>query len=144
MPIKALNNFLKLALPWLFILFSGCSPVYRTEYQYIPPEDMRDRPCLNTCLGLKQTCRAEKDREHAECKARAADAYVTCMAMRTYSYSYGPRGEYYDRRCISNCYCNREFCSGPNYEECEDLYAECYRNCGGEVIPTQVCVRFCK
>lgn len=129
----------------LFVIFCvGCSPVYRTEYQYIPPENQSDRACLNTCLSIQQSCISDKNREYQECRSRAASDYANCMAMRNFSYSIGPRGEYYDRRCVSNCYCQRDFCDGPDYAGCEELYAECYRNCGGEAIPAQVCVRFCK
>ncbi len=138
------NKRLRVVFLLLVIFCIGCSPVYRTEYQYIPPENQSDRACLNTCISIKQNCIADKDRSYQDCRGRAASAYATCMALRSYSYTLGPRGEYSDRRCIANCYCDREFCSSPNYESCEELHAECYRNCGGEAIPAQVCVRFCK
>ena len=139
MHIEQRSSFLLLI--FLAVLLAGCSPVYKKSYTYIPPENSSERACLNTCLSMKQACRSDKDREYSDCRARAADDYANCMAFRVYDY---PDGRFGNRRCVSNCYCNRDYCSYPEYDSCEDIYAECYRNCGGQVMMTEECVRFCK
>ena len=139
MHINALNRIC-FVLGFLLVI-TGCSPVYDKSYKYFPPESPAGNRCLNTCIGIKQSCRANKDREVSDCRVRASTEYATCMALRNYEF---PGGRQDNRRCVTNCYCNRDYCSPPDYSSCEELYAECYKNCGGQVSVTEKCVRFCR
>lgn len=119
----------------LLPLLAGCGPVYRTVYDYIPPEDQAGRQCLNQCLQMQQMCNSSAEnraaQERATCQQTAALTYAACLASA--------KTDQDRSRCSSSSYCNRQ----ADFSYCTSNYNMCYQNCGGMVASRVECVEFC-
>lgn len=120
----------------LTITVAACGPVYRTTYDYIPPEDAAGKQCLNQCLQMFEMCRSSAEnraaQERASCQQNATLAYAACLATA--------KTDLERSRCSSTSSCNRE----ADISQCNSEYRLCYRNCGGTVKSREVCVSGCK
>ncbi len=124
-----------LTLLLLIPLLAGCGPVYRTVYDYVPPDDPAGKQCLNQCLQMYETCRSSAEnraaQERATCQQTAALTYAACLASA--------KTDLDRSRCSSSSYCNRQ----ADFSYCMSNYRLCYQNCGGIVTSREECVEFC-
>lgn len=115
----------------------GCSPVYRTNYTFTPPEDSEGRTCIWQCENSKLQCQQLEEMRYQACEARAERDYLNCENRKRYRVNKDGELE-----CYQNCYCWRASCS-RSYESCEQQYRLCYVNCGGDVYGQTVCIANC-
>ncbi|MCB0358636.1 MAG: hypothetical protein KDD44_03345 [Bdellovibrionales bacterium] len=116
----------------VLVLLSACSPVYRTNYSFVPPEDPRGQACVFQCQTVKLQCEQLEKSENDRCVDRAEYDYDRCEARND------------RRREDKQDYCYRSYCPGPNFDRCEDQYRSCYQSCGGTVNAHTQCVSFCE
>jgi len=130
--------FLCVAFSSLSCLMTACGPMYKTTYEYHPPENQRGRMCLNHCLDIKNECRAICNNHNDVCKDQAMQR----AQMDFESYQHAQRETQQPITKTVNDFYNPWGCSESCH--CEQQYNQCYSNCGGEVVPVQTCVAFCK
>ena len=118
---------------------TGCSPVYKTFYDYEPMKTESQRTCSMSCQMLQQSCSTNQQQNYQLCKSNAQMAYQNCKSNERWGYN--SKGKY---ECQDNCYCYESSCSDPDPSECEAQYASCYRGCGGRVTETTRCVENCE
>ena len=124
------------------LLFTSCVPVYKTNYTFLPPETERGRECVNACQMTLQQCEANEQTAYQGCLSRASYEYTTCEAGKVVVPH--PLLGWSAPQCVRNCNCYSSYCKPPSGELCNARYAECYRNCGGQVNSEKVCIRYCK
>ena len=54
-----------------FILFSACTPKYKTVYNYKAPVSQTQKECVNTCAQKRATCQAICKSNFDLCKVKA-------------------------------------------------------------------------
>ncbi|MDC0358915.1 hypothetical protein OAO01_08870 [Oligoflexia bacterium] len=130
---------LKAFTPGLFlsVLLVACSPVYRTDYAYIPPTSAQGKTCIFQCENTKIQCIQLEEMRYERCLDRADREYDRCE--RNKRYGYNKKGEW---ECQDNCYCFRSSCT-LNESRCEERYRSCYQTCGGKVEGNTYCVSNC-
>ena len=115
----------------LVVSVSACGPVYQTKYSYIRPKTRRGNMCLNRCINIRNNCQAMNQSCRADADHNAGPEYRRYVRRQ--------------RRRNKDVFMSRsDFAdySGCN-TDCTGSYNQCYENCGGQVIATQVCVAFC-
>lgn len=124
------------------LLVGACGPVYRTSYQFSPPESPRGRECANRCQATLQQCEANASYTHEQCLNRAEKSYQTCEARKKYEPD--PKKGWKKPLCVENCIdCARPYCAKADTEPCNERYRTCYVNCGGTVEKTVTCTSNC-
>lgn len=119
------------------VSITACGPIYKKEYQYVPPASKVGMMCVNQCLQSKmmceQMCQMRQDNCRAQSQQRAMyefEAYKQAQlaqgrpikkSLRDFDNSFG---------CQTSC-------------DCTPAYRTCYASCGGEVYERKVCVAFC-
>lgn len=130
--IKRLGFLIILAL-----LLSGCGPMYKTTYSYIPPQSKNGRMCIMQCMQTKQMCEQMCEMKKENCRSREMNesryryqeyAYHQKMANKPIERS--PDSFYYGYSCHQDC-------------NCVTGYNDCYTVCGGQVLQRRECVAFC-
>ena len=121
------------------LTISACSPVYKTNYTYTPPQDPNAKLCASQCLNTKtyceQACHSRQDACEAEADRDARDAYDDYVKDREKKGRELKRDEsYYQRSCGGENSC---------MVECTTAYNNCFGTCGGNVTSSQSCTAFC-
>ena len=126
-------------IPIAALLF-GCGPVYRTQYNYTPPQTSEGRGCVSQCEGHRMQCEALQQQQHMLCEQQANMQQQTCRTQADTAYN----------SCVAsgNTSCFRRVCIRrtcmPQTGACVPQYNRCYSTCGGQVQASQVCVRRCE
>jgi hypothetical protein len=100
----------------------GCSPVFSHLYDY--------SPLKKTQLACGKAC----EENEAACVQKENEKYDDCEN------SFG------DYVCFDDKYCSyqKPFCPSPDYSACIDARVSCHMDCGGSVIVTTKCVKYCE
>lgn len=128
----------------LFILlFSvlACSPVYKTDYEFIPPLDQMGKICANQCIQTKNMCMQNCSLQEQNCEMRA-DLEAE-LEYNRYLREREAEGKPVNRSINSfksTSSCNISKCEN----NCTESHNLCYTNCGGKVIPHTRCTAFCE
>lgn len=117
----------------------ACSPVYKTDYTFIPPERESGRTCILQCENSKLLCEQLQDTKYNSCLQRAELNYQSCESRKIYRIDYKSG----DTKCVENCYCYRSSCSRDE-KTCGTQYRGCYQTCGGKVRSKTYCVSNCE
>ena len=115
----------------LTICLSACGPMYSTNKQYIAPASSEGKMCLNGCLSSKNSCGHSCRSEQNTCEALNSTNKMLHMTMQKSGQHHSPF--YHDRHCSSYA-CNAS---------CEEMYDQCYINCGGHINYHTYCSAFC-
>lgn len=118
---------------------AGCmttEPIFRTDSTYIAPATTQGNSCIASCQTTEQICRGRVD-DHFRasfpaCMERANNDYYQCR-------------KYFDQStCDINRRADERRCDkSPSYSSCTRSFNSCYKNCGGQVIEKQICVKNC-
>ena len=119
------------------LLFSACSPVYKTTFTYTPPETDAGKLCIAQCENNKIQCAQLEQMRYSSCQQQSDFDYHLCRSRRVYRYNH--KGH---RKCVSNCYCYHRNCYQKT-TACESNYRLCYEACGGKIISETQCVERC-
>jgi hypothetical protein len=118
---------------------TGCGPVYKTTYSYIPPKRAAGKVCVNQCqqnqLMCERLCQSERNACMQRARHDARPAYRRYVRERRHA-----RLPVY--KTIDN-FVNPLACQSATRCNCDEPYHSCYQACGGEVIAHRVCVAFC-
>jgi hypothetical protein len=116
----------------LLLCLAGCNPIYRTHYDYQPPDSPVGRSCIATCGGNRELCISNNQLRHSACRSEREAEYQRCMASAVR-----------EKKDPSKA-CSRGYCPQPDdHAACEPRYAQCYRDCGGRVVEERRCVANC-
>lgn len=133
-----MSRFFSLILSALLMAaLVGCGPIYRTDYNYMPPKSSAGKMCISQCLQNKSICEQSCQVSNENCKERAHEdallQYATYRAdqarnnqpikksVNDFDTSY---------RCNQSC-------------DCAPAFNSCYSACGGQIQTNKVCVAFC-
>ena len=130
--MRSLRTLLGLHILFLVMAFSGCGPVYETNYSYVPPSDMSAQTCIFQCQNMKMQCEQLEQMQASRCEDRGERERERCEREIRRK---GKEPKWYE--------CGSTTCS-VDYERCEMNYRSCYVACGGQVNAEQVCVFNCK
>lgn len=125
---------------WILLLamvVTGCGPVYRTSYSYVPPPGMNGRMCIMQCIQAKNMCDQMCEMKHENCKSRRMNE--ARYYYDDYKQQRLAQGKSVDRSLNSFNYssCNQNC-------HCVENYNDCYSLCGGQVLVHRQCTAFCK
>ncbi|MBI2785372.1 MAG: hypothetical protein HYX60_03305 [Legionella longbeachae] len=116
---------------------SACGPMYKTEYNFIPPQSDISKMCTAQCVQAQNDCQQNCRVNTQNCIMRAQQSAF--FEFNRYKEEQARRGMLinkslrdFDKSSSCNVSCN-----------CESTYRSCYSACGGEVQERQVCVAFC-
>lgn len=125
---------------WSLVVLTGCGPMYKTSYSFIPPTSMEGRMCTMQCNQTKNMCEQMQQMRNETCRSRARDEarwryedYVrerrdrnlpVEKSMRDFESSYG----------AFSC---------ADQGNCENDFRTCFTTCGGQVLAHEQCVAFC-
>lgn len=121
----------------LVTMLSGCGPIYKTEYNYVPPHSNMSKMCVAQCVQAKSHCEQLCELKNQNCVAQARQEAF--YEYEIYKHDRKREGKKvkkdigdFDRsyRCQSSC-------------DCTPSFNTCYSACGGQVLEKQVCVAFC-
>ena len=133
-----MTRFLSLVSFLLAIIcLTGCGPIYRTNYNYVPPHSGAGKMCISQCLQNKSMCEQSCEMRNESCKERAhEDAIVQFEAYKHEQFKNKQpiKRSVSDFDTSSSCY---ENC------DCAPSFNSCYSACGGQVQENKVCVAFC-
>ncbi len=121
----------------LVALMTGCGPVYKREYSFVPPKSNVAKMCTAQCVQSKNTCQQMCNLNTENCRLRARQDAI-------YQYEQYKRDRRHDGKDIQknlSDFDHGSLCSSSC--NCEPSYRECYSACGGEVLQRDVCVAFC-
>ncbi|MCW5584286.1 MAG: hypothetical protein KIT56_10540 [Gammaproteobacteria bacterium] len=118
-------------------ILTGCGPVYKREYAFVPPRTGMGKMCIAQCVQNKNTCEQMCQMNNENCRLRAHQDAVYQFEM--YKHERRKHGapvkkdvSDFDMSYTCNHSCN-----------CEPTYRSCYSACGGQVLERDVCVAFC-
>lgn len=131
------------------LILSGCSPVYQSFNAYSPPTSAKGMRCVSSCDSNKANCVGQANAVYGNCKMQQMAFISACknqLAVQKAAYIQANPGPMADAfyTPVDSCALDAPSCSEPDIGSCEDLYALCYRNCGGIVSTTSRCVRYCE
>lgn len=113
---------------------AGCGPVYETRYELTPPPaSQASAACLAGCEVQRSACIQRMDEQFALCRSQAQLDALSCRSWSRFGRS-DRWGYPYD--CVVPICLN-------DRASCEAGFQACYRGCGGQVTPRQVCVERC-
>lgn len=129
-------KYLICLFPLLFMLIS-CSPIYQTNYSYLPPKSKSGQMCLSQCQARKESCDKKCAKKLTKCQNQARQtalynytAYESSQKVAGQPVQQSLNDFYDDSSCQTDCGCG-------------DNYNTCFTSCGGQIIPQTVCVAFC-
>lgn len=140
--VPCLPTCLTASIPLLILVLlslCSCGPMYRTYHSYVPPESENGMMCINGCLGIRQQCQSQEQTNYQLCENQESMLLNLCRSQKRYGYD--KKGRYV---CVGHCLCIPSHCPEPDLSKCEDLYNQCFSNCGGEVHSYTVCVQNCE
>jgi len=122
----------------ILCILTACGPSYKTSYEYVPPNSMKGKMCVNRCLSAKRMCQQSCREEQGECEKQARQnarfQYRSYVAERRHK-------NLPIERNLDSFYndfdCRTRACG------CDNDYRFCYANCGGDVIEHRECVSNC-
>lgn len=127
-----------LILMGFLLILTGCGPIYRTTYSYVPPANERGKMCVIQCQTSKKMCENLCEAKNSECTYRERDkahfeyeSYVRKQEME-HQPVLRDLDSFYNRSACSQFSCG-----------CEEDYRSCYQLCGGQVVEHRECVAFC-
>lgn len=116
---------------------SACGPVYKTDYQYVPPKSNNGKLCAVQCTESKAYCKQACNARKSQCLSLARrEAMHQYRLYKDQQLEYGkpvkksPSDFEYSSQCEQSCGCN-------------DMFNLCYQTCGGVIKENKVCVAFC-
>lgn len=122
-------RYLTLALIAAFLaILSGCQPLKRVGYSYIPPETKADKLCASRCVSAKSSCEKICKMKNPNCFMQ--EEQNALYRFQLYQQEAMQKGERvtkklkdfnYTYKCLSACNCTLSFNT-------------CYMACGGQVI----------
>lgn len=128
----------RLLLLVLIIALAGCAPVYKSEYNYAPPNNQMGKMCIAQCVQAKANCEQMCQINNANCRAqRRQEAFYQ---YETYKYERHRQGRKLKKN-INDFDTGSYSCSHSC--NCVPSFNACYAACGGEVLERKVCVAFC-
>ena len=101
------------------LTLAACGPSRVTEYNYITPENHKERKCVMKCQIQKQTCVQKEEEIYQRCVNKAKENLYRCQK------------NYNEVKDYKHCHDNSDICSKS--EICEPSYRECFKLCGGRV-----------
>jgi hypothetical protein len=119
-------------------LLSGCAPVYQTTYSYVPPKSDTGRMCAMQCQQTRMMCQQLCESRKETCRSNARQQAL--FDYESYKHQRRARGKSVDRDVESfydDFQCDDIPCG------CDESYNSCFAVCGGQVVPTTVCIAFC-
>ena len=133
---------------YLFILFllvfslgslSACSPVYKTEYQFTPPETAEGIACANNCLDALHSCTGSCQSKETEC--RYIEDLKSELEYQLYIREQSLLKKAVERKRSS--FTNYRHCNTGCKKQCQSSQRICHSNCGGGVAKHRYCSAFC-
>ena len=122
------------------LVLAACGPVYKTNYDYKPPQTDNGRMCVNQCLNTKSACEQDCHARQVDCEYRAdEDAQI--------QYDNYVRTQRFQHQEIKKTvtdfhrYCDEETVCAAR---CVANHNLCYNNCGGVVNGTTICTSGCE
>lgn len=133
----SLMNLFKLIIGFCIftVLLSACGPVYKTDYQYIPPRGQMGQMCIAQCMQTQAMCSQMCELKNQNCRIQARQDAILEYEIynRNDAQRFGQRTlNSFDRSWMCNQTC-----------DCETSYRACYASCGGQVLANTVCVANC-
>lgn len=122
---------------FLAALLAACSPIYKTEYAYVPPKSDMGKMCTANCVQQKSMCQQMCQMRNENCRARAHQDAL--YQYEVYKNERRRNGQSIDRSVSS--FESSFGCNEPC--NCSETFNTCYSACGGEVLEREVCVAFC-
>jgi hypothetical protein len=129
----------KIILLITLVLAAGCSPLYKTTYEYLPLNSAAKESCASACNSSFTICTQNATAINQQCQTGAEISYQLCQASQLWGYD--NKGNYV---CLANCFCMRSFCADPDFEPCNETHRSCYIGCGGSISALTECVRNCE
>lgn len=118
----------------MLVGLAACGPVYETRYELTPPPPSEaSAACLAGCEVQRSACLQRMDEQFALCRSQAQLDALSCRSWSRYG-SYDRWG--YPYSCVMPICLN-------DRDSCEAGFQACYRACGGQVTPREVCVERC-
>lgn len=134
--MKNINLLFILTLT-LITFLTGCAPIYRTQYTFVPPKTDIAKMCTAQCVQGKNTCEQMCRMNNENCLLRAQqDAEHQFEIYKNDQLRQGKEVKR-DMNSFKHTYSCRSSCN------CEPTYRSCYTSCGGQITQKQVCVAFC-
>ena len=116
------ERFLGLFVATVLLYITGCSPVYRTTYEYVSPDDPGQKMCTMQCTNVHSMCLQMEGMQSQHRQHQLDYEYDNCLR--------------------SGGYCIRQTASADQ-TKCESDYRRCFVTCGGRATPHTVCVKNC-
>ena len=133
-------HLLKRIVPVIAIaLLTACGSVYKTDYQYVPPNAARGKQCIEQCRQAKTMCRRFVVGEYDRCLLRQRNA--ARFRYDSYKEQRQTAGLEIDKSLES--FADTSVCKQRDSNDCTDDYKACYELCGGKVVPVKRCVARC-
>lgn len=121
------------------LIFSACSPVYKTDYRFLTPETDQGKVCANTCLDKLTICRSSCYTKNLECKRikdlEAENEYLKYINRRQ-------RDKKPIEKDIKD-FKNYGSCNTSCNAQCDSTHRICHSNCGGDIVEHTYCTAFC-
>jgi hypothetical protein len=119
-----------LGLLTLSLLGCATGPVYKTTYEYIPPESSEGKACTHQCETMRVQCERIEDMQTERQRLDAEKQYQKCKKAQ----AQGAIGAF----CVDTSVFMR-----PDYTKCKQDYRRCFERCGGKVLERTICVKNC-
>lgn len=130
--------FLICSIITLVSLLAGCGPIYKRNYEHIPPKSQTGKMCHAQCVQTKGACQEACRVDTERCQARAKQDAL--YEYEQYKHHQRKEGKPIEKD-ISEF--NRGGSCG-NSCNCEPMYNDCFKACGGKIIEHKTCVAFCE
>lgn len=119
------------------ILLTGCGPIYKREYAYVPPHSKMGGFCISQCIQNQTMCEQMSQMNVENCRARSErDAYPRYNAYVNERIAKGKP----IKRTVNDF--NYDFCAS-NTLNCKTAFNTCYTACGGQILEHKECIAFC-
>ena len=118
----------------MIVALGGCTPMYRTHYDFTLPRSRIGRLCTAQCGTTREICRSNAENRamhgYNQCEIEAQQEYYRCLNAST------------DPKQRSLCFL-RQCYAHADSSRCDAEFRTCYSACGGQVIPHRECVFNC-
>lgn len=129
---------MRLLILLFVLLLSACGPIYQTTYGYIPPKSNIGKMCAMQCQQTKMLCQQLSQSGQDNCRNNARQQAM--FDYQSYKHERRQAGKSIDKD-LNDFY--NDFGCSRDTSNCDQAYNSCFSTCGGQVIPTTVCVAFC-
>lgn len=118
------------------VLLVSCEPMYKTTYQFVPPQSPSVAMGVSQCQQAKQVCEQSMLERQQMCRDTAMN-----QAAIDYQDYVQKHPNDAAKKSVKDFY--TDFGCDASFSGCNEDYRQCYIGSGGKVLETTKCVAFC-